>query len=271
MSKELIELEGYAIEIEQSLDCESPDQWGNEDIFLVYDHSDFTVKRKGFDPEEINDHVVDSAIKGSIILFDGYYVFPLYLYNHSEQSLSLSNKESPFNDRWDPSMNGFVLVHPEKVDFALNKQHNPALEGKSDIDMALYFAEGLVSVWNIYLSGDVWWFNITSPDGEHVDSCGGFSGHEHCLSEARDMVFWDIKQKKELALAEEWKRRTDTRIKFLDFNIEVSGILVMCCIVLAMLLFYNAMFFEMAIALLIAATFFGVFYSRILKRNKLIG
>ena len=38
---------GNILEVIQDDDAESPDIWGNTDMFLVYDHNQFSVKRKG--------------------------------------------------------------------------------------------------------------------------------------------------------------------------------------------------------------------------------
>jgi hypothetical protein len=35
----------------------SPNDWGNEDLFLVYDHRSFYVERKGFEPRNIFEHL----------------------------------------------------------------------------------------------------------------------------------------------------------------------------------------------------------------------
>jgi hypothetical protein len=48
------EYKGYLIEIYQDDSSDSPDDWNNTDVFLVYDHDRFFVKRDNFNPEDIN-------------------------------------------------------------------------------------------------------------------------------------------------------------------------------------------------------------------------
>jgi hypothetical protein len=52
-----IDYKGYKIKIRQCEDYESPNDWENPDMFLVYQHRDFTVKRDGFNPEDIYDYL----------------------------------------------------------------------------------------------------------------------------------------------------------------------------------------------------------------------
>jgi hypothetical protein len=42
-------------------------------------------------------------------------LFSLYMYEHSGITLSMSNSHYPFNDRWDATQLGFVLVDREKA------------------------------------------------------------------------------------------------------------------------------------------------------------
>jgi hypothetical protein len=52
----------------------------------------------------------------------------------------------------------------------------------------LEYLEGEVETYDQWSSGDVYWYNITAPNGEDVDSCGGFYGYDYCLEEAKSIV-----------------------------------------------------------------------------------
>jgi hypothetical protein len=41
----------YKIEVVQDEMAESPDAWGNDDAFVVYEHRQFDVRREGFAQE----------------------------------------------------------------------------------------------------------------------------------------------------------------------------------------------------------------------------
>jgi hypothetical protein len=174
---ETIERAGLTAKIYYDQDAESPDHWGNDDAFLVYDHRDFTVKRRGFDPSEIFETLNETKRK----TFNGYWVFPVYAYIHSGVSLSLGRNSYPFNDRWDVSFKGFALVKRQKGWTYTEKK-------------AYKVAETIVSEWNQYLSGDVYGFVIEDHNGEHLDSCWGFYGIDYVRSEVNSILGALIKQ-----------------------------------------------------------------------------
>src|SRR3990172_6163906 len=79
---------GYTIKIIPDDNAESPDEWGNEDVFLVGYHRDFSVERNEIvtegqcwaiftrNPDEDEKEVVDALRKQ-------YHVFGLEAYIHS--------------------------------------------------------------------------------------------------------------------------------------------------------------------------------------------
>lgn len=157
MTVKTINYKGYDIDIKVDELAECPDFWGNEDLFLVYDHRDFCIERKGYDPTEIYEHCMENKKW----FYEGYYVFPVFAYIHSGVSLSLGNNSYPFNDQWDVSMKGFVLLKRMK---GWSWQRNKAKK----------IAPYLITEWNQYLSGDVYYYNVDEAN----ESCGGFYGHD---------------------------------------------------------------------------------------------
>jgi hypothetical protein len=146
---------GFGIAIQPDEDAESPDSWGNENLFLVTTSNRyFTVQRKGFGVEACRTTAVERD----------FHVLPLFAYIHSGVALSLA----PFSDPWDSGQIGFVLVAKRK--------------GFRNI---LKAARELVEEWNMYLSGDVWHYRVLDSQGDHVDSCSGFYGFEYCQQQAR--------------------------------------------------------------------------------------
>lgn len=173
--KEIIMYRDQEIEIFPDENAESPDGWKNDESFLVYDHRDFCVQRKGFDPTEIFEHYQ----RTKKFFYDGYYVFPVYAYIHSGVALSLGNAQYPFNDRWDVSMKGFALVQRVKGMWQRKKCYA--------------VAESIVQEWNDYLSGDVWGYN------SEFGSCSGFygdAGKEQILVEAKAEIDDHFKQER---------------------------------------------------------------------------
>ena len=148
---------GYTITITPSESNESPNNWDDDERFIVYDHRDFYVKRSGFDPSDIFETYQEKRK-----LYDKHWFFPVYAYIHSGIALSLGRNEYPFNDRWDVSFKGFAIIK--------------RMKGTWKEDDAYKAAETLIKTWNQYLSGNVYSFLIEDENNEFIDSCGGYYG-----------------------------------------------------------------------------------------------
>lgn len=136
--KQDIFYKGYKIKIRQDEDCKSPNDWEDENLFLIYDHRQFTVKRKGFEPQDI--------YESGLAYEKNYWILPIEAYIHSGVSLSLFSGTKQC--RWDSSVSGYILASKEEF------------EG---LETAKTAAEGLIKTWNQYLSGEVYGFIIEKP------------------------------------------------------------------------------------------------------------
>ena len=160
-----IDYKGYRIKIRQSEFSESPDDWGNDDIFLVYDHRQFDVRREGFAPEDIFDYLsikkaltkentfqdkeeLEDDLKGYFDYESEYWIFPVDAYIHSGVHISLANTKDYPDRRWDVSTTGYILASKEDW---------------TEVEDAYKAAESLVEEWNQYLSGEVYGFIIEKP------------------------------------------------------------------------------------------------------------
>ena len=104
-----------------------------------------------------------------------YFIFPVYLYSHSGISISLDNSKYPFNDKWDTSMNGYILV-------------SKLLREDIDYDSALSYAESLINNWNKYFYGDIYRYEIYDENNNIIDSCGGFYDIDECEDNVIDYI-----------------------------------------------------------------------------------
>lgn len=196
-----VDYRGYRIAVEYDTDPQSPDDWGNDDMFLVYDHRQFFVKREGFNPDDIFE-----ALEENKKTFDGYWFFPVYAYIHSGVSLSLGRNSYPFTDRWDVSFKGFALVK--------------RMKGWSWMeDQAYDIAESLIKEWNKYLSNEVYGFNIYDLDedgdeGDSIDSCWGYFG-----SDGIDQLIEECKGTIDHIIAEKTKKEIERKSKDLQDHI----------------------------------------------------
>lgn len=172
--------ENHFLDIEQDDNAESPNSWGNTDIFLVYDHRQFTITRDGFEPRDIYEYLEQCKDSDTIDLrnddYDKYWIFPVYAYIHSGVSLSLTHQGC----KWDVSSTGFILIEKETGAWSIGSKPYIVTEPE-----ATKYAEGLIETWNQYLCGEVYSFTVvelnkceccgTVKEIEH-DSCSGFYG-----------------------------------------------------------------------------------------------
>lgn len=74
------------------------------------------------------------------------------------------------------SANGMISADKEEI----------AKEWNGDKTAARSYLEARIKELDQYLSGEVYGFNIETPDGELLDSCWGFYGQQYATSEAID-------------------------------------------------------------------------------------
>jgi hypothetical protein len=110
-----IQYENHIIKIFQDTDYDSCMISDSDDIFLLYYHRNFYITKKGF-PKPPTQQTINKWK-------NEYHLFIVYAYIHSGFILSLSNDYYPFNDMWDVSNCGFVMV---KKDLGIEKPKEAA-------------------------------------------------------------------------------------------------------------------------------------------------
>ena len=162
---------GYEVRyLIQDEDTDSPDEWGDDNLFLVNYHRDFWVERK----EVITkDEVRDIYLRGKTDYGDierQFHIFPLSCLVHSGVWLSLGDSFGSDPGGWDTSHVGLVLVSKKETRYKKK---------------ALEIARGLVETWNTYLTGDVYCLvkETYDKDKEPVeyDTLGGVYEHKYAL------------------------------------------------------------------------------------------
>lgn len=182
---------GLLIRISRDENADGPSGWGDKGLFLVGYHRDFseygpkdkrgyyiitkedaqTIARMDFaPPAPLADADDAQAVQE---LGQKYHFFPLSAYIHSGVRLYCGK----ISRSWDNSLLGLIAVSREEW---------------PDQDQAEKAAEGLVSTWNDYMSGNVYGFQIEDAKGNDIDSCWGFYGDYDkdggALLEARAIV-----------------------------------------------------------------------------------
>lgn len=171
-----IDYKGMSIKIYHDEDADSPASWGNEDFFLCSDYRSLYLKDTPITAEECRD-----ALRGGKAFLDGYYIFPVSIYDHSGIALTLGSSYG-----WDSS-NGCA--------FLCVKRMKGWSWAKAKAEQR---AECLVDTWNEYLSGEVYGFVSEDEDGEQIDSCWGFYGDEgikEAIEEAKSVIDCELRRR----------------------------------------------------------------------------
>ena len=229
----------YTLEIIQDEMAESPRNWDNVcEMICFHDQYRLGDKHNYDNPDEFLEYVLHNicGIKyedfeelsmrekyNLICESDKVYIQELNLYDHSGLTISTSNGY-PYNDRWDAGCVGWVYVSKEKAmkewsgipekdkngEFIKIPHEHPngnitysikcsLITEENWKEVAKYHMDNEVNVYDEYLRGDVYGFNLTKKvieqdkcphcgevireyeDEEKVDSCGGFYGD--CLED----------------------------------------------------------------------------------------
>lgn len=168
---ESIQYKNHTISIHYDECAESPRTWDNiAEIHCC--HRRYSLGDEGFNYRNGQDciEVAQEAEK------NGDIVLPLYLYDHSGITISLS----PFSCPWDSGQVGFVIIRREKMlsEFSARK-FSKSLKAK-----ALKIAQSEVETYDQFLRGEVYGYKID----DNGDSCWGYYGQEECMAEAKSVV-----------------------------------------------------------------------------------
>lgn len=165
------EVTGLSVHIRQDEDPEDPRKCWDHLCRMVCWHRRYTLgdRHSWHDPEDFR-----GDVKGEQII-----QMPIYLYDHSGLAVSTT----PFHCAWDSGQIGWIYAERDAVlkEFGA-KRLTAAIRKEVHARMV---AE--VSEYNAYLSGDVWVVDIEDEDGDIIDSCGGFIGEDHAMTEAKVM------------------------------------------------------------------------------------
>lgn len=203
---EVINYKGYSIKLYQDIDYQGdPDDYKDDDLFLIHYHRDFEVKRD----EIITEDDARNIYQGEKIeQTKDYHIFFVDAYIHSGIRLSLAggfNGRLPQgHEQFDVSKVGLVLVSKKKARIKKKAEE---------------LAQGLINEWNYNLSGSIFGYVAESKEGENVGSCWSYIGDyqemkEQMLEEARAEIEADIKEKKtkhEKKLKAQIKNRVDLK------------------------------------------------------------
>lgn len=169
------EYKGYKIRIENDQDVESPREWDNLGMMVCF-HRRYQLgdKKHGYtDPE----HLMNELER-----VGDYIALPLYLYDHGD--ITMSTK--PYACPWDSGQVGMIFVSDMRARQQLGEGYD-----RKKVEEIL---RQEVETYDQYLRGDVYWYSIEGPDGEVLDSCGGFFGQEYLETEIKAIIDAEVQR-----------------------------------------------------------------------------
>ena len=176
---EQIEHHGLTIKVYPDEEPLSPREDDNLGV-MVFWHRHYNLGDRQVKPGE---YPSVSAIEESLAAEGAAVVLPLYLFDHS--GISIATDSGPFHMAdsagWDWGQVGYIYTTAE----ALRKEYGVAEVTEEVKQRARAVLEGEVKVYDQYLRGEVYGWEVLDPQGEVLDSCWGYFGLDDCLEEAK--------------------------------------------------------------------------------------
>ena len=157
----------YTLKIVDDSSSESPRDWDNMTKMVCF-HSRYDLGDKhNYNSDDYSGW--DEMKKAIIVNEDVAIIEPLYMYDHSGQTISTT----PFSCPWDSGQIGWVFITKE----AIRKELNVKRITKKALERAGKNLKAEVGVYDQYIRGDVYGFEVEQNEtGKNEDSCYGFFG-----------------------------------------------------------------------------------------------
>ena len=172
-----ITTENYTFRMMQDGDAQSPREWDNLATMVF-----FGKKAHLGDEHDYTFYTIEEMMAKHK---DIVTIKPVYGYIHSGMTISTK----PFNCRWDSGQLGYVIVTKESIRENYGKKRLSAkflLEVGANIEKIM---ESEVEILDQWIRGDVYGFEIGDMDGNHVEGCWGFYGHNPIDNGVLDHIF----------------------------------------------------------------------------------
>lgn len=158
----------HTIEVDYDNDPMNPREDDNLCVFHVA-HRNYNFGDKNYAYYDDIKDAEREAIRNKDI------VLPLYMYDHSGITISLS----PFTCQFDSGQVGFVQILRKEI----LKNFNKARLTKKLREKAISLAKSEVEVLDNFIRGEVYSYST-----DYGDSCGGFSSVEEALEDAKNGI-----------------------------------------------------------------------------------
>lgn len=192
---ESIEYKGYQIKISQDDSPLNPrEDWDCNLGTIVCFHRRYDLgdKNHGFRSRDYSGW--DELEKALREEHDAAMILPIYMMDHSGLSFRTGPAEFRACDPqgWDWGRVGLIYTTHKRIKEIWGDQEKTDEEIES-------FLKAEVETYAQYVTGDVYYYEVTDPDGEELHSCGGYFGSDHeasgLLESAHSEIDGDIQHK----------------------------------------------------------------------------
>lgn len=135
------------------------------------------------------DEIVESIIQKSIK--KNYIILSLYLYEHS----GITMRTTPFSDPWDSGQVGYIYASIEKI----KKEYDWKLLSKKRRQKIIDLLEAEVKEYDAYLCEEIYCYDISNDEEDHIHSCCGFYGdsYDYMIEDAKGQIDYYVEKKEE--------------------------------------------------------------------------
>jgi len=157
----------FKIVVSQDEDAQNPREDDNLATLALF-HKRYVLgdKDHGFDHSDYRswDELEDAIRKQE----DPAVILPVYMIDHS----GISVRTTSFNDCWDSGQVGFAWITKAQA----SKEYGWKRLSSKRIAKLKEHVVNEVQTYDDYLTGSVYVVSVENPDGEVVESCGGYCG-----------------------------------------------------------------------------------------------
>ena len=175
------------VHLEQDDQPESPREWDNFGKMYCCHSRYWLGDKHEMSPEALEEHITGTEVVACL---------RLWLYDHSGITMRCG-VGNPSHERWDSSCVGYIFATEADV-----KREFGAVNAET-IATAMRCLAQEVEVYDQYLTGDVWVYDIKDEEDNVLDSCGGLYESDYAEKKAKEAAecLWKKIQAREQVLA----------------------------------------------------------------------
>lgn len=118
--------------------------------------------------------------------FGATVILPIYMYSHGGDTINTTGFSCP----WDSRQVGWIFATTEDICKEYNcKQVNPAIRRR--VEQVLI---GEIKIYDQYIRGEVYGYELFDKTGNEIDSCWGFYGLDYVKEAVSSLIAWHIGQ-----------------------------------------------------------------------------